>query len=223
MMSFLIMAYTRLFLPIFQKVLCEEDKKSVCKIVMPSIFLLKSQSSSTYCGGFFINNQGYGISAYHFYSDLGNKLDDCVLVYNGAAYEVDLIDKSEENHLIVVKADSLDSTPFLNFSTKEVKLGSEVTLFSVNPFGVTIFEPGYFLDYNYTMVSQVKFPCFRASCRGGPGYSGGPLVNGSGEVIGMHKSYSGMFEIFDTISIPSKYILKYLDENGVYTQDGWII
>lgn len=216
------MAFARILIPLFQKVSCEEDRKSLCQIVMPGIFLLKSESSSAYCGGFFINNKGFGISAYHFYTDLNKNLKDCVIVYNGKNHRVKLVDANEENHIILVCSDTLKSTPFLKFSDKKVELGSEVALFSSNPFEVSIFEPGYFLESNYSPVTQVKFPCFRTSCRGGPGYSGGALVNEVGEVIGMHKSFSGLFEVYDSISIPNKNILEYLQKRGKCTEDGWI-
>ena len=216
------MALARILIPLFQRASCEEDRKNLCQIVIPGVFLLKSESSPVHCGGFFINNRGFGISAYHFYTDLNKNFKDCVLVYNGKTHRVKLVEANEENHIIIICSDTLNSTPFLNITDKRVQLGSEVALFSSNAFGVSIFEPGYFLDSEYSPVSQVKFPCLRSSCRGGPGYSGGPVVNEAGEVIGMHKSFSGLFEVYDSISIPSQKILEYLQKRGKYTQDGWI-
>lgn len=215
------MFHSRYLYSIFSKVLCQDDYKSLCESVQPSVFMLKSTEHASYCGGFFINNKGVGLSAYHFYTDIGKNMKKCTLLYNGKEYEVDLLYANEENHAIVIRAKGLYNNLFLKIVDAILDLGEEVVLFSVNPFGVCIFEPGFLLDLKYSNVSQINFGCFRSSCRGGPGFSGGPLVNRKGEVVAMHKSYSGLFSVFDSVSIPAANILSFLRVKGKFTENGW--
>lgn len=212
---------SRYLYALFSKVLCQDDYKSICESSQPSIFMLKSEEFSIYCGGFFINNKGIGLSAYHFFTDVKKNMKKCVLSYKGKEYNVELLCANEANHVIVIKAKGLGNTPFLKLVEKDLLLGEEVVLFSVNPFGVPIFEPGFVLDKSYVNLKEVNFECIRSSCRGGPGYSGGPVVGRDGGVIGIHKSFSGLFSVFDSISIPAGNILRFLRSKGKFTENGW--
>ena len=193
----------------------------MCLTVNPCLFLLFCSRTNTYCGGFFINSKGYGISAYHFYEQVNNTIEDCKLIYNNKEYKLELVAKNKETHVIVVKGKGLENTNFLKFFEQSTRLGSEVVLFSVNPFHAIIFEPGYLLDVNFELSSGIQFECLRSSCRGGPGYSGGPLLNREGMVLGMQKSYSSLFDVFDSIAIPSSEIIKFLKTISKLKQNGW--
>ena len=215
------MAFARLIIPLISKAECQEDWKNVCDIVSPCVFQLFCATSKAYCGGFFINSSGLGISAYHFYSDADFTLKNTILTHNGMVYFVDLIKEDSSKHLIIVKARNLIDTPFLKFNKYRPQKGTEVALFSMNPAKAIIFESGYVLDSNFSPVSNVEFSCIRSSCRGGPGYSGGPVVNRSGQVLGQHKSYSDLFNVFDSLSIPSEEIYSYLSSMYKETEKGW--
>ncbi|OMJ92689.1 hypothetical protein SteCoe_4571 [Stentor coeruleus] len=215
------MTYLRFLLPLIGKAECLEDWKDVCKICNPSVFLLKCERTKTICGGFFINPNGYGVSAFHFYVDIGKKTNDCFMNYNGKKYSFDIVAKSEEDHIIIVKGKGVKPEGFLKFAKETPVIGVEAAIFSTNPFGNPIFEPGYVLDLSYTKVQDVKFPCIRSSCRGGPGYSGGALVNRQGLVLGMQKSFSNLFTVFDSIAIPSANIVKFLKKKAKETENGW--
>ena len=204
------MVYLRFLIPLISKVNCQEDWKKTCILVNPSIFKIICPRTNAYCGGFFINSHGIGISAYHFYEEIGKKTNECKLIYNNKEYNFDVIAISQETHIIVIKSPDLKNTPYLKFTEKIPRLGSEAAVFSMNPSAVQIFEPGYILDLEYEKVHEVNFKCIHSSCRGGPGYSGGPIVNREGLVLGMQKSSSNLFSIYDSIAIPSQHITNYL-------------
>lgn len=215
------MSFLRFLLPVSNKVLCQDDWKSICHKANPSIFKLSCARTHTSCGGFFISTSGVGISAYHFYEEVNKKTSDCKLIYNNTEYDFEVLAISKETHTILIKGKSLPATPFLEFSENPPNLGTEVILFSMISSTVPIFEPGYVLDLKYTRVAGVDFQCYRSSCRGGPGYSGGPLINRSGKVLGMHKSHSTLFSVFDSVTIPSSEILNWLKKIGKNTSTGW--
>jgi hypothetical protein len=136
------MGLNRLVLPLLSKVSCQEDWKDVCAVAESCIFKLSCYKNNSYCGGFFINSRGYGITAYDFYDQVNGRTDDCVLNYKGSEYKFEIINKSKENHVIVIKVKNL-STKYLKFANKPFKLGENVIAFSVNLGNTTIFEPGY--------------------------------------------------------------------------------
>jgi hypothetical protein len=215
------MALARIIIPIAAHVNCFDDWKSVCAKANPCVFRLYCKKTQFYCGGFFINSFGYGISVYHFYKTIEKNLKDSVVVYNNQEYPFEIVYKSESFHLIILRIPNLKTPNFLRFSKDVPNLGTEVALFSVNPAEVPMFEPGYVLDLSYTKVQNVSFPCIRSSCRGGPGFSGGPLLSRQGSVLGIHKSYSTLFSVFDSISLPSAEIRQYLCKIGEETENGW--
>jgi hypothetical protein len=46
-------------------------------------------------------------------------------------------------------------------------------------------------------------------------------VNRQGLVIGMQKSFSNLFTVFDSIAVPSANIVKFLKTVAKETENGW--
>ena len=215
------MSLIRYLIPAANIVYCQDDWRNVCSIVNPCIFRLEDSKKKIGCTGFFINSSGYGISTYHFYSQLENNASNCKLYYKGKEYSLEIVSVSEEVHSFIIKAKGIGRTSYLKFAEDSPKLGSQVSSFCINPSFAEIFEPGYILDLTLKGVTQVDFECIRCSCKSVAGYSGGPVINREGLVVGTVKSYSNLYDFKDTIVIPTPQVTAWLSSIAKYTQDGW--
>jgi len=216
----------RVLLPVTRHVWCQEDWKTPYTESAPAIFYLKSSPPSgeaNVTSGFFINSQGHGVSVYHFLDSIKHNTKHLYIHYDGKDYPAQVVYKDKNLDFIVVKTDHLKDNPFLRFAEELPSLGEEVVLLGINPSLHVTLEPGYLLEKDYPYLKYMKEGCLRSSCKGGPGYSGGAVVNRKGQVVGVHNSMSNLFiGVFDSVSVPFFKITESLSKKAQKTTEGWV-
>ena len=200
---------------------CQEDWSQIYLQVSPSVFyLLKQTWMAT---GFFLNEQGYGITVHHYYEDIKRDIASCRLYYKGNSYPVKIVHADKAKDILIIKAEGLTATPFLHLAKQTPSLGERVLLFGHFPTLALGFESGYILEKDYDKLKKINIKGLRSSCRGWQGFSGGPLVNMNSEVLGMQNSISKLFEnTVDSISIPADIIRESLKKVARETDKGWV-
>lgn len=149
--------------------------------------------------GFVISEDGYILSNHHVAAD-GNLVK--VIDSDGKEYVADVIGTDAPTEIAVLKADGLKAKPVAIGDSDAVKVG-EMAIAIGNPvtknsegidFSSTL-TVGYISAVNREIVLDgQKFNMFQTDAAINPGNSGGPLVNDTGEVIGVNtakKFYSG--------------------------------
>ena len=196
------------------------DWKDSCAHVYPSLFQL--QKESILVTGFFVSAGGVGLTVHHFWEEFHGNLKGAVLKHNGKTYTFKVLARSRERDVMVVQAESSNPFPYLHFSQTPVNIGDQVLVFGTNARFIHCFTSGFVLDPVYPLMKTVTFPCIRSSCRAVPGYSGGPLTLPSGEVVGMHKAGTNLFEkLYDSAAIPTLELLEVLKTVARETNTGW--
>lgn len=200
---------------------CQEDWSQLHLQVSPSVFYLLKQT--WLASGFFLNQQGYGITVHHYYEDIQKDISSCRLYYKGNSYPVKIIHADKANDILVIKAKGLTATPFLHLAKKTPPLGQRAVLFGHFPTLAMGFEAGYVLEADYDKLKKISIKGLRSSCRGWPGFSGGPLVNLQCEVLGIQNSISKLFEnAVDSVCVPADVIRESLKKVARETEEGWV-
>ncbi|CAG9335854.1 unnamed protein product [Blepharisma stoltei] len=203
-------------------VYCLDDWKSLNSTVNPGLFYLKHEYTAA--SGFFIGPNGLGLSVHHFIDDAKRELKKCKLVYRDEEYEFSVVSYDKEADLLIVKAKKLENNAFLRLSKLPPRIGERVCLYGVYANNVKVFEPGYILNTEFTKLESTRIPCYLSSCKGGFGYSGGPVLNQEGLVVSMHFSISTLWgDIFDSASMPSTKIISVLNKVAKETENGWVL
>lgn len=133
--------------------------------------------------GFFINNKGCILTNYHVISK-GNLI---TILTNNNEYDCDIVYANENDDIAILKVrDSLLKTPFLSFSINESEVG-EVVFTLGYPLASTM---GKELKFSDGIINSLKgfkddprYMQFSAPID--PGSSGGPILNKSGNLIGL--------------------------------------
>ena len=175
-------------------VFCGSDLNSLFKQVAPAVFYLKSRPIDDeyhLASGFFINSSGTGLSVAHFITNVRNHSSDFELYYQGQKYPVKVRHLDKKNDVAVVQAQGLHNTPFLRLASSEAVLGQQVILFGHNGSELLAPETGYVLDTQFNHFDGV--PAFRTSIWAGPGYSGAPVTDANGAVVGLQWRLSGLY------------------------------
>ncbi|MEG0630394.1 MAG: trypsin-like peptidase domain-containing protein [Christensenellaceae bacterium] len=149
--------------------------------------------------GFVISEDGYILTNHHVAAD-GNLVK--VIDSDGKEYVADVIGTDAPTEIAVLKVDGLKAKPVAIGDSDAVKVG-EMAIAIGNPvtknsegidFSSTL-TVGYISAVNREIVLDgQKFNMFQTDAAINPGNSGGPLVNDTGEVIGVNtakKFYSG--------------------------------
>jgi len=148
---------------------------------------------------------------HHFLTDCKNEWKNVKLLYKGSEYPVKLVAANDKADLILVEAEGLHGVSFLRLSTKLPVLGSVVHAIGQRNPDHVIMEQGFLLEHSYHKLKTAKVLGLRSSISGYSGMSGGPLVDASGRVIGIHKCMSNIFpDTFDSVAVPSNELSAWL-------------
>lgn len=132
--------------------------------------------------GFLINKDGAIATAYHVASGEDKKI--MVILKDGTTFEAKVIGGDKDTDISVLKIDAGHDLPYLKFAA-QARLGEKV------------FEIGYPFGMDFTLTSGIvsairpsveQLPgrsTIQFDAPTNPGNSGGPLINGGGEVVGM--------------------------------------
>jgi S1-C subfamily serine protease len=197
------------------------DWKDTCEAVYPSLFYLRKEGILV--SGFFVSAGGVGLTVNHFWEQVKGEMEGATLHHNGQVYEFKVLARSSQKDVMVVQPRSTHSFPYLRLqSASSLLQGDQVCVFGTNQRLIHCFVPGFVLDPAYSLMKSVIFPCIRSSCRAEAGYSGGPLTLPSGEVVGIHKAETQLFEkISDSAAIPIKEAIEVLRTVARETETGW--
>lgn len=150
------------------------------------------QTSSTAVkgSGFVVTADGYIITNYHvieYAHEYNYKVS--VMFYDGTAYDASIVGVEESNDLAVLKIDASGLSPVSIGDSDAVKVGDAVYAIG-NPLGELAFSmtTGHMSALDRSIVTSQNssaISMFQFDAAVNEGNSGGPLYNGSGEVIGI--------------------------------------
>lgn len=151
------------------------------------------QTTSAASGsGFILTDDGYIITNYHV---IENSDSITVSLYDGTAYDAELVGYDESNDIAVLKVDAEDLTPVVVGDSDSLNVGDSVIAIG-NPLGELTFSltsgAVSALDREITLSNNVTMDLIQTDCAINSGNSGGALFNLYGEVIGVtNAKYSG--------------------------------
>lgn len=159
--------------------------------------------------GFFISDNGYIATNYHVISGAAALK---IVLYSNLSYDVVTVKGYDSAQDIAVLKIEETSTPYLKLSTEPAKTGDPVYALG-SPLGVdNVFTSG--------MVSSPAINvggkrCIAFTAPISPGNSGGPLVNGKGEVVGINTQFALDGQNFNFAIMASQ--ITNLDKENTYT------
>lgn len=144
------------------------------------------QTTSAASGsGFIISSDGYILTNYHVVEDSSSI---SVSLYDGTAYDAQLIGYDESNDIAVLKVDADALPPVILGDSKQLNVGDSVVAIG-NPLGELTFSltagTVSAKDRKVTLSSTVTMDLIQTDCAINSGNSGGALFNLYGEVIGI--------------------------------------
>lgn len=151
------------------------------------------QTTSAASGsGFIITDDGYVITNYHV---IENSDSITVSLYDGTAYDAELVGYDESNDIAVLKVEAEELTPVVVGDSDSLNVGDSVIAIG-NPLGELTFSltsgAVSALDREITLSNNVTMDLIQTDCAINSGNSGGALFNLYGEVIGVtNAKYSG--------------------------------
>lgn len=151
------------------------------------------QTTSAASGsGFIISNDGYILTNYHVIEDSDSI---SVSLYNGTAYEAQLIGYDESNDIAVLKVEADNLIPVILGNSDLLNVGDSVVAIG-NPLGELTFSltagTVSAKDRKVTLSAAVTMDLIQTDCAINSGNSGGALFNLYGEVVGItNAKYSG--------------------------------
>ena len=151
-----------------------------------------ASTSAASGSGFIITEDGYILTNYHVIEGADTVT---VTLYDGTAYEAEVVGYDASNDLAVLKVDAADLKPVVLGSSDKLRVGDEVVAIG-NPLGELTFSltAGYVsaLDREVTLSGGITMDLIQTDCAINSGNSGGALFNLYGEVIGItNAKYSG--------------------------------
>ena len=176
--------------------------------------------------GFILTDDGYIITNHHV---IENSDSITVSLYDGTAYEAELIGYDAGNDIAVLKVEAEGLTPVVIGDFENLNVGDSVIAIG-NPLGELTFSltsgAVSALDREITLSNSVTMELIQTDCAINSGNSGGALFNLYGEVVGVTNakySGSGGGASIDNIgfAIPInqvKDIIKSIIENGYITK-----
>ncbi len=176
--------------------------------------------------GFILTDDGYIITNHHV---IENSDSITVSLYDGTAYEAELIGYDAGNDIAVLKVEAEGLTPVVIGDSENLNVGDSVIAIG-NPLGELTFSltsgAVSALDREITLSNSVTMELIQTDCAINSGNSGGALFNLYGEVVGVTNakySGSGGGASIDNIgfAIPVNHvkdIIKSIIENGYITK-----
>lgn len=176
--------------------------------------------------GFILTDDGYIITNHHV---IENSDSITVSLYDGTAYEAELIGYDAGNDIAVLKVEAEGLTPVVIGDSENLNVGDSVIAIG-NPLGELTFSltsgAVSALDREITLSNSVTMELIQTDCAIDSGNSGGALFNLYGEVVGVTNakySGSGGGASIDNIgfAIPVNHvkdIIKSIIENGYITK-----
>lgn len=187
------------------------------------------QTTSAASGsGFILTADGYILTNYHVVED-SNAIT--VTLYDGTAYDAELIGYDESNDIAVLKVEAENLSPVVLGNSDSLYVGDTVMAIG-NPLGELTFSltAGLVsaLDREVTMSNGVTMDLIQTDCAINSGNSGGALFNLYGEVVGItnakYSSNGSMGEAsIDNIgfAIPINSVMSIVEgiiENGYFSK-----
>lgn len=144
------------------------------------------QTTSAASGsGFIISSDGYILTNYHVVEE-SDKIS--VSLYDGTAYDAQLIGYDESNDIAVLKVEADNLIPVILGDSDQLNVGDSVVAIG-NPLGELTFSltSGTIsaVDRKITLSRTVSMNLIQTDCAINSGNSGGALFNLYGEVIGI--------------------------------------
>jgi serine protease Do len=173
--------------------------------------------------GFIISDDGFVVTNHHVVKDGGSII---VLTEDGEKYKAKLIGADERTDLAILKIETDNSLPYVNFTEHEAEVGEWVMAVG-NPFGLggTV-TTGIVSARGRVIGSSLYDDYIQIDAAVNRGNSGGPTFNLEGEVIGVNTAiYSpNGGNVGIGFAIPASLadrIIDQLIENGEITR-GWL-
>lgn len=220
-------------------VLLDSEYKStadVCEKVLPSVFRIHGNDGNTTISvgsGFFIRPDGTGLTAAHVVS---KNLSYHAKLDSGQEYPMKILNSHPLSDIALIKVQAPTPVPYLTLSdSSKARRGEQII-----HYGNTIFGSSTEIDVGYinklfddtpkwveiqmtenieSFKSGIQYIITSGSVR--PGFSGGPLVNMKGEVVGLiarlYIRGQGPSMEHEGASIPSnvvKGVIKQLELSG---------
>jgi len=127
---------------------------------------------------------------------------------DNASYEARILAREPETDLALLEIPA-NGHPSAVFSEREPRPGEMVFAFG-HPWGQrAVLTGGVLSAVTSARTQRGEFPVLRTDARLAPGNSGGPLLNASGEVIGLNAMIFGGDQ---SIAIPASVIRKFLEK-----------
>ena len=151
------------------------------------------QTTSAASGsGFILSDDGYILTNFHV---IESSSAITVALYDGTAYDAELVGYDESNDIAVLKVDATGLTPVILGDSDNLNVGDSVVAIG-NPLGELTFSltagTVSALDRQVTMSTGVTMNLIQTDCAINSGNSGGALFNLYGEVVGItNAKYSG--------------------------------
>lgn len=144
------------------------------------------QTTSAASGsGFIISADGYILTNYHVIQDSSSIT---VNLYDGTAYDAEVIGYDSGNDIAVIKVDGKNLTPVLIGDSEKMYVGDSVVAIG-NPLGELTFSLTQGVisakDRQVTMATGSTMELLQTDCSINSGNSGGALFNLYGEVVGI--------------------------------------
>ncbi|MBR1461218.1 trypsin-like peptidase domain-containing protein [bacterium] len=198
--------------PVYSQPLFNQDEQVAIRLyerISPAIVAIEAQladgmSAGTGC---IVSKNGLILTGLHVIE--GAKEID-VTTYNGQTYKARFVAKMEDKKdLALLKIDPKENMPTVSFGDSEdVRVGQRVLSIG-NPFGFSnTLTQGIISRIDYTKNR------FQTDAAINPGCSGGPLINSTGEVIGISQSIYNPDHNISNIgigfAIPSNEAVKFI-------------
>lgn len=145
----------------------------------------REQKSNALGSGFIINKDGYIITNNHVING-ADKIS--VKLFDGKEYSAKLIGFDEETDVAVIKIDAKKDLPFVYLGDSSKTQVGEWAVAIGNPLGHSNTVTAGIVSAKGRLMPEVSFynDFIQTDAAINPGNSGGPLVNVSGEVIGIN-------------------------------------
>ena len=159
----------------------ELSPESIYQRVLPSIMTLRveSKAGEKYVGSAFCAvREGVAVTAWHVIHDAAKVTANFA---DGRSFEVEgFIDKDDVKDVALIRVEA-KGRPLVMLATNAPLIGSRAYVIGA--------PKGYEFSITDGLLSQVQkldgFRQYQVSCPFSPGNSGGPIVNGRGEVMGI--------------------------------------